>query len=153
MKTLMQVILMTAGGAVAVLSGPALAQCPLVETQPVVAPDGTAGDLFGISVAASGVRVIVGVPSDDRPQGSASGSAHIYRRKGGSWVHEQMLTASNWAQNDLFGFDVDIEGDVAVIGAFMKSTPNREEGGRRLRVPLQRLGMDRRGDARACQRG
>ncbi len=92
---------------------PAAAQC---ESAKLLAFDGAATDLFGISVSISGDVAVVGAYLDD-DNGGNSGSAYIFRFNGVSWVQEAKLTASDGAVSVLFGVSVSISGDVAVVGA------------------------------------
>lgn len=74
------------------------------------------GQLFGASASLDDDVAIVGAPFDD-DDGSKSGSAHIFRYDGATWVYEQELIASDGASNDEFGTTVAIHGDVAIVGA------------------------------------
>ena len=82
----------------------------------LTAGDGAEGDYFGIAVAISGDYAIVGAYSDD-DNGSASGSAYVFERGGGSWTQVAKLTAGDGAELDHFGFPVAISGYYAVVGA------------------------------------
>ncbi len=88
-----------------------------VQEQKLVADDRALVDYFGTSVAISGDTVIVGAYFND-DNGSASGSAYIFRRTGSTWVQEQKLLASNGAAADLFGYSVAVYGALAVVGAY-----------------------------------
>jgi hypothetical protein len=84
-----------------------------------VAADGTADDAFGRSVDISGDTIIVGADADD-DNGSASGSAYVFRKnQGGSnrWGQVTKLLASDAAAGDHFGTDVAISVDTVVVGA------------------------------------
>jgi hypothetical protein len=74
-------------------------------------------DQFGFSVGISGDYAIVGANgTDDR--GSASGSAHIFRRTGtNTWDAGTKIRASDEAGGDFFGTSVAIDGDYAIVGA------------------------------------
>ena len=87
-----------------------------VERQKLLASDGQAGDLFGAEVSISGDDAIVGALQDD-DNGSASGSAYIFERVAGTWTQQQKLLASDGQAGDLFGAEVSISGDDAIIGA------------------------------------
>ncbi len=77
--------------------------------------DGAEGDWFGAAVAADGDRVLIGAPHD-RVRGQFSGSAVIYERDAlGGWQLQQSFAPVDG--DGLFGEDVDLEGDVAVVGA------------------------------------
>jgi len=89
----------------------------------ITASDGAASDLFGISVAISGDRAIVGAYRDD-DHGPSSGSAYVYgRNEGGvnNWGQVTKITASDGAGDisfgDEFGASVAISGNTAVVGA------------------------------------
>ena len=90
---------------------------------------------FGWSVAISGDWAVVGDPSEQHslvgggPDRENIGCAHVYRYETGVWIYKTKLTASNgWGGapgggvggGDNFGYAVDLEGDVVVVGA-----PNR----------------------------
>ena len=87
------------------------------EQQKLIASEGAAGDLFGISVSISGDYAIVGAQYDDE-KGSDCGSAYIFGWNGRSWIEQQELIASDGAASDYFG-SVSISGDNAIVGAYM----------------------------------
>ena len=78
--------------------------------------DGAISDVFGISVSISGDYAVVGASGDD-DNGSASGSAYVFKRSGTSWAQETKLLPSDAATGDFFGKSVSISGDYAVVGA------------------------------------
>jgi hypothetical protein len=82
----------------------------------LVAWDGGPGNQFGYAVNVSGDVAVVGA-NQDNDLGSNSGSAYIFRFDGSSWVQEQKILASDGETGDMFGLDVDISGDVLVVGA------------------------------------
>jgi hypothetical protein len=73
--------------------------------------------------------VVVGVPNDDaNARGinstpidqslTNSGAAYVYVRDGsGALIQDAYLKASNADAGDSFGWSVDIDGDVIVVGA------------------------------------
>jgi len=69
---------------------------------------------FGVSVSIDGDYVLVGANRD----GSAKGSAYVFKRSGTSWVQEAKITASDGAVGDYFGNSVSIDGDYALVGAY-----------------------------------
>ena len=83
------------------------------QTQKLTASDGVTGDHFGRSVAISGDVAIVGAENALEDLGAA----YIFRRAGGTWNEEQRIEASPGSASDLFGYEVAIQGDVAVVGA------------------------------------
>ncbi len=85
----------------------------------LLAPDGLADDEFGISVALDGDAAIVGAWNDDVGAKVDAGSASVFRRVNGSWIHEATLVAGDGSANDEFGRSVAIRGDVALVGAWL----------------------------------
>src|SRR5207302_1799590 len=77
------------------------------------ASDATAGDRFGFSMAASGVRALVGAPG----KGSASGAAYVFVPSGLGWLQQARLSASDSMAGGQFGFSVAFDGDTALVGA------------------------------------
>ncbi|MHC4739833.1 MAG: FG-GAP repeat protein [Planctomycetota bacterium] len=92
-----------------------------VEEAKLLASDGAADDLFGVSVGISGDTVVIGAPLDD-DNGYGSGSAYIFKLAGAGW--EEKLLASDGEEGDNFGGSVSISGDTAVIGAHYYSDAN-----------------------------
>lgn len=71
---------------------------------------------FGFSVAIDDDVAIAGAPTPGL-DAFIFGRARIYRRIAGVWQEEALLAPSLPALRDNFGISVDIEGDVAVVGA------------------------------------
>ncbi|MEM1132819.1 MAG: hypothetical protein AAGH53_07775 [Pseudomonadota bacterium] len=86
------------------------------QTAVLSAPDGAAGDVFGISLSLSDGRLLVGADLTDQG-GENAGSAYIFHREAGDWQFKTKLTASDAAAGDLFGIRVHLHGDLALIGA------------------------------------
>lgn len=86
----------------------------------LVASDSVAGDYFGNSVSISGDRAIVGAYlDDDNINGINAGSVYVFERDaGGNWA-ETKLVASDAVASDYFGWSVAIDGDRAIVGAFL----------------------------------
>ena len=82
----------------------------------LTASDMAVGDRFGTSASLSGSRALIGARADD-DRGVDSGSAYIFVRSGGTWTQEAKLTASDGAAGDLFGINVALLGDRALVGA------------------------------------
>ena len=85
----------------------------------IVATDPAANDLFGWSVSIDGNYAVVGARGDD-DGGSASGSAYIFKRDGTSWDQEDKITAEDAAADDYFGRFVSIDGDYAIVSAYLE---------------------------------
>ncbi len=82
------------------------------------ASDGAANDRFGYSVAISGDYAIVGAPYNDVGANADQGLAYIFARSGNTWIEQAILTATNGAANDNFGYSVAISGDYAIVGVY-----------------------------------
>ncbi len=97
--------------------------CPLVafaqtETK-LTAADAASSDMFGNSVSLSGDTAVVGAYRND-DAGGESGSAYVFiRDAGGAWGQQAKLTASDGAADDYFGWAVSIDGNTAVVGAYV----------------------------------
>ncbi len=71
---------------------------------------------FGNSVSISDDVAVVAALYD-APVTFQEGSAFVFRFNGSDWVEEQMLTASDAAEDDRFGHSAAISGNVIVVGA------------------------------------
>lgn len=87
----------------------------ITEDLKIVGTQGSAADLFGTSVALSSTQAIVGARQDD-PKGFRSGSAYIFDINTGA--KQFKLFPADGAAEDFFGSSVDIDGAVAVVGAW-----------------------------------
>lgn len=78
-------------------------------------------DEFGVSVAVDGNTALIGSYRDDCVAGSDCGSAYVFvRGANGIWTQHSKLTAGvDAAAQDWFGFSVALEGDTALIGAYL----------------------------------
>jgi len=83
------------------------------------ASDKADGDQFGDRVAISGDTVVVGAPSA-HSGGTGRGQAYVFSKDLGgtnNWGQVKVLSASDKADFNKFGWSVAISGDTAVIGA------------------------------------
>lgn len=84
------------------------------------ASDADASAGFGIGLAISGDRAVVGAPLE----GNRRGAAYLFRRDAsGQWVQEAKLVARTGGEGALLGASVAILGDEVVAGA-----PGRDQG-------------------------
>ena len=90
------------------------------QVQKIVASDREAGDTFGASLNANGNYLVIGAPLEDNGDNSNNGAAYIFENIAGTFHEIQKITASNRGVNDRFGNAVDIDGDIAIIGAYNK---------------------------------
>ena len=85
-------------------------------------PQPQGGAQFGISVALSGDRLLVG--SNFGLNGTVpSGSVDVLARDGASWVPSGVLSAPDPVAEAEFGWSVDVAGDLAMVGA-LTQPPN-----------------------------
>lgn len=85
-------------------------------------------DLFGWSVAIDGEYAIVGADVEDEDASEANtllsaGSAYIYKKDQGgpdNWGQVRKIVASVRAEGDNFGVSVAIDGDYAIVGAYVE---------------------------------
>ena len=91
----------------------------------LLANDGAAVDIFGISVAISGATAIVGAIGDD-DNGTQSGSAYLFDTTTGRQIAK--LLANDGAANDWFGWSVAISGITAIVGAHFDDDDGTSSG-------------------------
>ncbi|WP_456406474.1 choice-of-anchor D domain-containing protein [Thiolapillus sp.] len=74
---------------------------------------GSAGDRFGTDAALSGSTAVVGAPENT----NGKGAAIVFEKNAqGEWAQVAILTASDGAEGDAFGWRVAASGDVVVVG-------------------------------------
>ncbi len=104
---------------------------PLYATEKKLkAEDGSQFDRFGYAAAISGDFALIGAPFEDNGAFDR-GSAYIfYKDEGGSnsWGQLVKLTASDADASDQFGMAVDIDGDIAIIGARFEDSKGQNAG-------------------------
>jgi len=93
----------------------------------IISSDGSSGDRFGSSVAISedGI-IVVGAGYDDDTAGN-SGSAYIYNKSGSDW-NEQKIVAFDANYNDYFGYDVAIDSNIVIVGAYYDTDTYSRQG-------------------------
>ncbi|MGH9940501.1 MAG: FG-GAP repeat protein, partial [Blastocatellia bacterium] len=87
--------------------------------QKLVASDGAEGDHFGAAVAVSGDMVVIGAWLDDNGPNTDQGAAYVFARSGTSWTQQRKLTANDGRGGDRFGRSVALDGNTALIGAYL----------------------------------
>jgi len=107
-----------------IIGGSALVVCGLLgtasgalaatEDAKLVPLDGSAGALFGSSVAVSGDTAVIGACGEK----FSAGSAYVYVRSGSSWTQQAKLMAPSPDYYDRFGCSSAISGDTIIIGAW-----------------------------------
>jgi len=94
----------------------------------LLAADGAAGDYFGRSVAVDGDTVVIGANADDDTVDDNKGSAYVFTRDGINWTQQAKLLAADGAAEDEFGVSVAVDGDTAVIGAYLDDDNGNRSG-------------------------
>lgn len=84
--------------------------------QKLLAPDATAHDFFGSSVAISGDWAAVGAYKDD-DRGADSGSVYVFHRQNGAWAFSAKLTASDGSPSAGFGMSLSLSDQTLLVGA------------------------------------
>jgi hypothetical protein len=82
------------------------------EEAKLLASDGEAEDVFGVSVSLDGDTALIGACTVNEP-----GYAYVFTRNGTSWTEEAKLIPSDGQHKDWFGGRVSIDGNTALIGA------------------------------------
>ena len=82
----------------------------------LTANDASGGDQFGLAVAISGDRIIIGARHND-DAGTDSGSVYVFQGSQGSWTQQAKLAAGDASPGDEFGVSVAIDGNYLVVGA------------------------------------
>ncbi len=118
------------------------------ENAKLLASDGASGDEFGVSVSVSTDTVLVGAWYDD-DVGADSGAVYRYRYDGDTWV-ETKLVASDAAQGDLYGHNVSISGDVAIVGARWADDFGSESGTAYILSGMYEIDCNENGVPDAC---
>ena len=98
-----------------------------VQEAKLTAANAKPNDLFGLSVAVSGDRVVVGAPLDD-DLGNDAGAAYVYHFDGRNWNEEAKLVASDAARFDQLGFSVAISDDRVAVGAHLDDDAGSRSG-------------------------
>ena len=100
------------------------------EQQKLLASDGARSDEFGYAVALSGETVLISARHADVNSVEAQGAVYVFAREGESWNEQQKLTASDGAESNEFGYSVALEGETALVGAYLASVDDTERQGK-----------------------
>ncbi|NET44199.1 interleukin-like EMT inducer domain-containing protein [Okeania sp. SIO2B3] len=89
-----------------------------------------ASDYFGYSVAIDGKLAIVGAYLADAPGKNYCGAAYVFQLEGGQWVQKgKKLQPDDLEAGNCFGYSVCIEGNVAMVGAYLADAPGKKNCG------------------------
>jgi FG-GAP repeat protein len=92
----------------------------------ILADDGAAGDLFGISIAIADGLVAVGSLADDNANGNASGSVYLFDLTTGAQLFK--LVAADGDADDHFGTSVAIADGIVAVGAIDDDDNGQQSG-------------------------
>jgi len=94
----------------------------------LLASDGVVADYFGHDVAIQGDTALVAAHLDD-DKGFQSGSVYVFNYDvATSWTQSQKLNAYDGLLSDEFGWSVDVDGDIAAIGAWSRDLHGANSG-------------------------
>jgi len=98
-----------------------------IEVAQLTASDAQANDGFGIAVALSGDRLVVGAQREGTAA-VAAGKVYVYDWNGSAYVEVAQLTASDAHAYDYFGISVALSGNRLVVGAYVEDTATPNTG-------------------------
>ena len=91
------------------------------EVQKLIASDRVRDDYFGNSVAIHNNYAIVGAYLEDPSGVVDAGAAYIFERQSdGTWTEKQTLVSNDISGGDQFGISVAIDGNYAIVGAYLE---------------------------------
>ena len=99
------------------------------QTAKLTASDGEYEDWFGYSVALDDDTVLIGAKLDAHGAQLLSGSAYVFTKPAGGWADANetvKLTIAN--TGDRFGHSVAVDGDTAMVGAYLDDTEGPNTG-------------------------
>ncbi len=100
-----------------------------VQVQRIIPSSYLGGDWFGYRLSLDTSRLIVGaIEHGTSTAATFGGSAYIFDWNGVAWEQSARLTASDASDNDYFGHEVNLNGDIAVIGAYNDASEARQTG-------------------------
>lgn len=90
---------------------------PYREVATFAADDGDGRDGFADTIAVDGDTALVGASGDDNSNARSAGSAYAFERDGGAWAQQAKLVTDDGGIRDKFGSSVDLDDDLALVGA------------------------------------
>ncbi|HVE59101.1 MAG TPA: FG-GAP-like repeat-containing protein, partial [Pyrinomonadaceae bacterium] len=82
---------------------------------------GNDDDQFGSGVAVDADTIIVGAPAARTDSGLRTGALYVYGRNGNDWLLRQKFPGNDTLSTDKFGTRVALSGDLAIVGAPLRS--------------------------------
>lgn len=92
------------------------------QEQVLTGSDAVPGSRFGAAIALRGDWLLIGASGQIRVDGSSTvqGAVYVFRRGPSGWTEVQKLVAADGEVGDLFGYAIAVQGNVAVVGAFLE---------------------------------
>jgi hypothetical protein len=87
------------------------------------APTVAEGAMYGWSLAAHGYTLVVGAKDDSANGPTRHGAAYVFDRYSTAWQLSQRLLAAEPVTDGRFGYDVAVEGDMVIVGAYGEEGP------------------------------
>ncbi|MET0232552.1 MAG: FG-GAP repeat protein [Rhodanobacteraceae bacterium] len=91
--------------------------------------DGVQTEFFGLSVAISGSKALVGAYYQRVDGHNGQGSAYVFSDDGGTWAQQQKLLASDGAAGARFGLSVALDGTTALVGSYFATVDGNSQQG------------------------
>ena len=85
--------------------------------QKLLAPDGEAGDGFGIAIETDSNYLYIGSYFDD-DHGTNSGSVYIFKNNFGDWDYQTKFSPDDSDESDAFGASISVFEDEILVGAY-----------------------------------
>ncbi len=98
------------------------------ETTSISAEDYTPGAHFGASVGLDGNMAVVGASLGFYQQGVDQRSAYVFVRNGNYWGQARRFGPGLGSANDGFGYAVALDGDTALVGAYLGDANATDQG-------------------------
>lgn len=87
-------------------------------------------DDFGHAVALDGDTALIGAPGRDAPPFLGnSGAVHVFIREAAGWSEQTVLLAPDAGEGDSFGSALALDGDTALVGAYLDDTTAGKDAG------------------------
>ncbi|MFI4915768.1 MAG: GC-type dockerin domain-anchored protein [Phycisphaerales bacterium JB060] len=86
------------------------------QTAKLTASDASGTGEFGSAIAIDGDTMLIG-DTGSQSNDLRTGAAYVFELTAGSWTETAKLVGADLGGNDSFGWDVDLDGDRAIVGA------------------------------------
>lgn len=93
------------------------------------AQPGASYQSFGCSVSISGNWAAVGAYGYNLPGKAGCGAVYLYKRVDGIWEQQQIITASDAAASDRFGYSVCLKDTQLIVGAYLAANGTKTYAG------------------------